>query len=92
MKLLFIIRLVESNIVGTPYHIFIMVATAISRGFLPWEFAMAIYRGKLRQLFTIAICRESLPWLFAVGLFWYVSKPFFLCEQILFLCKQIFFN
>ena len=89
MKLLFIIRCVKSNNVGTPSHIFVIV---ICRGYLPQEFAAAICRKNLPQLFAVAICRGYLPWLFVVGLLCVCKQTSFPCEQILFLCKQIFFN
>ena len=70
MKLLFIIRCVKGNTVGTPSHIFVMVicrdylpqdfTAAICRGFLQWEFAAVFCRGNVPQLFAVAICRGYL--------------------------------
>ena len=39
MELLFIIRCVKNNIVGTPSHVFVIV---ICRGYLPQEFGADI--------------------------------------------------
>ena len=64
IKLLFIIRCVKSNIIGTPSHIFVMV---ICCGYLPLEFAGAICCRNLPQLFAVAFCRENLSQLFAVA-------------------------
>ena len=49
MKLAFVIRFFKSDIVGTPWHIFVM---AIWRGNLPKQFVVAFLLGE----FAVAIC------------------------------------
>ena len=61
-------------------HIFV---TVICQSYLRGNFVAAICHGFLPWEFAAAIFRVNLPW----ACFVYVSKPFFLCEQILFLCK-----
>ena len=81
MKLLFIIRCVKCDIVGTPSHIFVIV---ICRGFLPGKFAKAICRGNLSQLFAVRICRGYLSWVCFVylsKLFSCLSKSFFFVNK-----------
>ena len=66
MKLPFIIRCFECNILGTPSHIFVKV---ICHCYLSWVFAAAICRGNLPWLFAVGICCSYLPWLFPVRIY-----------------------